>query len=492
MADQEHRAVVGLQQFFQQFQRLDVEVVGRLVEHQHVGRQREQARQQQPVALAAGQRAHRRVGARRREQEVAQVAHHVFAAAADLDPFAARGDGVGQRRVEVQRAAHLVEVGHLQLGAAAHRARTRLQFAEDQLQQRRLAGAVGPDQADLVAAQEGGAEMADDGLLAACRREVQAHVLELGDDLAAGRAAGHLQPHAAQRLAPAGALLAQRHQPRDAADAACAPRLHALAYPHLFLRQQLVGARAGHRLGLQLAQLGGLEGGQLAGVAAQLAAVELDDAGGHVVDEGAVVRDQQHAATEVAQQAFEPGDGVQVEVVGRLVEQQHVGRGDERARQRDALFQAAGELAHRARAVQVQAVQRLVDTLLPGPAVQRLDAGLDGVEVVTLRAVRGAHLVPMRLVALAQRLDLGHAFADDVEHGGRGVELGLLRHVDHAQALLRLQQAVVELLDAGQHLQQRGLAAAVAADQRQPLAAFERQGGAVEQRDMAVGEVRVA
>ena len=56
MADQEHRAGVGLQQLLEQLERVDVEVVGRLVEHQHVGRQREQAREQQAVALAAGQR----------------------------------------------------------------------------------------------------------------------------------------------------------------------------------------------------------------------------------------------------------------------------------------------------------------------------------------------------------------------------------------------------------------------------------------------------
>jgi chloramphenicol 3-O-phosphotransferase len=38
VADQEQRARVVLQQLLEQFQRLDVEVVGRLVEHQHVGR----------------------------------------------------------------------------------------------------------------------------------------------------------------------------------------------------------------------------------------------------------------------------------------------------------------------------------------------------------------------------------------------------------------------------------------------------------------------
>ena len=85
------------------------------------------------VALAARQRAHRRAGALGREQEVAEVAHHVLARAADLDPFAARADGVGQRGVEIQAVAQLVEVGHLQVAAAAHAAARRLELAQDEL-----------------------------------------------------------------------------------------------------------------------------------------------------------------------------------------------------------------------------------------------------------------------------------------------------------------------------------------------------------------------
>jgi hypothetical protein len=59
VADQQHGAVEAPHQLLQQLQRFDVEIVGRFVEDQHVCRPREQARQQQAVALAAGQRTHR-------------------------------------------------------------------------------------------------------------------------------------------------------------------------------------------------------------------------------------------------------------------------------------------------------------------------------------------------------------------------------------------------------------------------------------------------
>ena len=79
MADEQQRARPLGQLRFEQLERLDVEVVGRLVEHQHVGRPREQPRQQQAVALAAGQRLHRRARALGREEEVLQVADDVRA-----------------------------------------------------------------------------------------------------------------------------------------------------------------------------------------------------------------------------------------------------------------------------------------------------------------------------------------------------------------------------------------------------------------------------
>ncbi len=254
-------------------------------------------------------------------------------------------------------------------------------------------------------------------------------------------------------------------------------RIHTSSCASSLSARALASASDGQLLFLQP-----LVGAEVARVAAQHAAVELDDARGHRVEEGAVVGDQHHAALEAAQQLLEPGDRVQVQVVGGLVEQQHLGHGHQRLRQRDALLHAAGQAADVARAVQVQLRQRGVDALLPGPGVQRLDARLQRVEVVARR---------MRLVARAQRLGLGHAFADDVEDAVRRLEQRLLRHVADAQALRHLQQSVVELLQAGQHLQQRGLAGAVAADQAKPLAGLERERRAVEQCDMAVGQVGV-
>ena len=101
----------------EELQRLDVEIVGRLVEHEDVGRPREQPRQQQPVALAARQRLHRRLRALAREQEIRQVADHVTWLAVDDDRVVAAVDGVGDRALRIELLALLIEIRDLQARA---------------------------------------------------------------------------------------------------------------------------------------------------------------------------------------------------------------------------------------------------------------------------------------------------------------------------------------------------------------------------------------
>ncbi|MNE80317.1 hypothetical protein D3C80_1768770 [compost metagenome] len=79
----------------------------------------------------------------------------------------------------------------------------------------------------------------------------------------------------------------------------------------------------GFLLGL-LGQTGGLGFQPLRVVALEgdaLAAVELENPAGDVVEEVAVVGDRHHGAGEVVEEVFQPGDGVGVQVVGRFVEQ---------------------------------------------------------------------------------------------------------------------------------------------------------------------------
>ena len=130
VADQKQRAVVVGEQFFEQFQRFGIQVVGWLVEHQNVGGTGEQAGEQQTVALAAGKRAYRRTRTRGREEKIAQITDDVFAHAANFDKLGAGADDFGERALRFKLGAHLVEIRHLLARATANLAAVGFQFAK--------------------------------------------------------------------------------------------------------------------------------------------------------------------------------------------------------------------------------------------------------------------------------------------------------------------------------------------------------------------------
>src|SRR6185369_9167061 len=223
--------------------------------------------------------------------------------------------------IRVQLRPELVEVGHVDLGAQADRALIRLQLAEDHPQQRRLAGAVGPDQADLVAALDAGREIADDDPLA----EGFADTLQFGDQLAALVAGIELQIDLAHPLAPRLTFGAQLVQALDAEHRARPPRLDPLADPDLLFLEQLVGAGIGQALLVQQGLLAQLVFLEAAGETSQLAAIQLDDAGTDTIEERTVVGNEKQADVALDQHVLQPFDGRDIEMVGRLVEEQRLG-----------------------------------------------------------------------------------------------------------------------------------------------------------------------
>ena len=173
------------------------------------------------------------------------------------------------------------------------------------------------------------------------------------------------------------------------------------------------------------------------------AAIELEDPAGDVVEEVAVVRDGDDGARIVLEEALEPGDRLGVEVVGRLVEQQQVGRLQQQPAQRDAAPLAARERRDvGVRRRQPQRVHRELEPRVEVPGVGGLDLVLDlALLVEDLVHLLGRQLLAeLRVdlvVARQQRADLGDAFLDVAEHGLRRIEPRLLRQEADADALGR-------------------------------------------------------
>ena len=140
-----------------------------------------------------------------------------------------------------------------------------------------------------------------------------------------------------------------------------------------------------------------------------MAAVQFDDPGRHPIQESAVMRNGHDAALEIDQQVFQPFDRVEVQVVGGLVQQQHVGTAYQRLGQRDPLFGPAGQGGDHGVLVEVESMQGLLDPLLPVPAVLVFDRTLQFMQV----AVAGG-------IQVDPGDDIGDSRAGGLEHGRVG------------------------------------------------------------------------
>ena len=101
----------------------------------------------------------------------------------------------------------------------------------------------------------------------------------------------------------------------------------------------------------------------------EAAAIELDDPRRELLEERAIVRDEDDGAGVVGEKGFEPLDRVDVEMVGRLVEQQQVGLRDQRPRQQHAAPPPARQRVDDGVGRQVEPRQHQLDALLEAPAV---------------------------------------------------------------------------------------------------------------------------
>ena len=151
-----------LQRDVERVDRFEIEVVGRLVEHEHVRLLQHDAAEEQPRGLAARQRVGRLQAFFAAEQHLAEQAVDVLRAASGSN-WCSHSTAVMPL---LDRAGVVLrEVADRDLVAPAHRARVEVagrrharRVGEQRLEQRRLADAVAADEHDLLAAVDDGAE----------------------------------------------------------------------------------------------------------------------------------------------------------------------------------------------------------------------------------------------------------------------------------------------------------------------------------------------
>ena len=153
--------------------------------------------------------------------------------------------------------------------------------------------------------------------------------------------------------------------------------------------------------------------------------------------------DQHQGAAAGLDLAFQPFDGIDVQVVGRLVQQQDVGTRRQGTRQRGAASFAARQGGGIFIAAQAQIAQQVKSAV--------------GI-----------------FVWVQPRFDI-------IAGGGIAAHIRLLRQVAHRGAGLDKHSAAISFHQPGRDLEQGGLARAVAPHQAQPVARPDAEFGAIQQ-----------
>ena len=201
-------------------------------------------------------------------------------------------------------------------------------------------------------------------------------MLQFRDDLAGLARGFDSEVGAAGALTPVLSLGAQRLQCPHPPLVAGAPGLDTLANPHLFLCQLFVEQFIGPLFGFQLLLAVAQETLVITAPLGQVTPVELSDTVGHILQEAPVVGDQDNGAGETGELLFQPAYRGDIQVVGRLIQQQQVRLAHQRLCQRHAATPAAGELTHSSFGRQLQLADSGFNTLLQLPAIGRFQLRL--------------------------------------------------------------------------------------------------------------------
>ena len=363
-------------------------------------------------------------------------------------------------------------------------------FARQHTHERRLADAVGTDERDAVAALDMQAEVCEHHHVAvrlpgvcqlqhhpaalAAPREVEVDLLPLG---------GHFDRHhllqqldAALHLGRLRGLIAEPvDEHLDAAD---------------LLVLLVLGLPQGFDALVVLEQVAAV----VRVVVRQRAERQVSDAGDDGVEKEPVVRDEDDRVRVGVEVGFEPVARLEVEVIGRLVEEQQTRLAQQQLREGDAHLPAPGKRLGRAVEVRRPEAQALQHR-------RRLE--LDAVPVVHAEAILQVavpveHAVVFRLgnrriaEARFERVHLGlhreqraERARSLVEHAAAGVVQPVLRQIADGERGRREDGSRVGLVEARHHLEQRRLAGPVRSAQADPFLVGDLPRDAIEQYAVA-------
>lgn len=414
----------------------------------------------------------------------AELRKHVAELAVGVTGDVGRADGLHCVEGFVDAGELLVEIGDQDVGSEPHGSGVGGEFFQQRPEQGRLAGPVGADDAEPVAAVDAQRDLFEEG------RAVEGFCQAGGlDDPVAG----------------AGAVAEAHVRAVDVADGFDGFDPGELLFAVFGLFGKLPVAVAGDELfGPGDEFLLFFEGplsdqlpffaqppvlGEIARIVAEPAVMLLQNPRADPVEEVAVVADQDHRPPAVHQIVFQPLGGGDVQVVCRFVEQQDIWRPQEQpGEEQPVLLSAAEGLCWLVVLGPVESEPRedLVDPVVDLKSVQPLQFVLDGVEsfLQFCQFVGGGrrHLVGDLVRFRLQSEDRVQSLAGLVEERAAGGEFRVLLEELDPDVAGNRQFPCIGVVLAGQNPQESGLSRSVRPDQADPFARPDVEGGLVQNR----------
>ena len=222
----------------------------------------------------------------------------------------------------------------------------------------------------------------------------------------------------------------------------------------------------------------------VAGVELRRALLDVHDAVHAAIEELAIVRDHQQRARVAAQPFFQPYDCVEVEVIGRLVEQQQVGAAHQRLREIEPHAPTAGERRYWPRFVGSGEAETVHQPAGPAARVVTAERGVAGVQFAEDRAGIFGFCSGHRCFGLAQ---LGIAVHYELD-GSALRRIHFLRDMRDDELRRHVEVAGVRLQLPEDQREQARFAAAVGADDADLLTAIDREGRVGDQQPRAAAQ----
>src|SRR5450830_1350088 len=355
-------------------------------------------------------------------------------------------------------------------------------------EQRRLTGAVRADDADDGTGWNLEIELINQQAVAIAL----AQILELDDFIA--QTLGHGNEDFLGFVALLVFVFGQLVKARQTRLALGLTALGVLPHPFEFLGDGLLTRRFARLFLLQTGLLLFQPGAVIALPGNAVAAVQFQNPLGRIVEEVAIMGNRHHGAGEALQELLQPVHRFGVQMVGRLVQQQHVGLGQQQLAQcHAALFTTRQDAYNGIPRRQAQSVgshfQLLVHAVAVGGGDDRFQTRLFGrqrIKISVFFSIGGVHGIQLGL----RFKDFTQCALDFLAYGFFRIKLWFLRQITDVQIGHRNGFAFDFLVDASHDLEQRRLARAVQTKHADLGARKEGQGNVFE--DLPLGRYDLA